>query len=311
MREFILGVLLVPTAFTFLWMTLFGNTAIDIELASFGIIADAVQENLPVAIFKLFEQLPLATLASGVATILVVTFFVTSSDSGSLVIDIITSGGRGEPPTWQRVFWAVTEGVVAAVLLLAGGLTALQTASIASALPFAVIMLVMCWGLLKGLRMEGLRMMAHGIPPAPTLSGAQVPWQRRLGKIVTHPTREAVQQFIETTAREALEEIAAELQTREYRAEVTGRDDRVTLSVYHGDEPEFRYQVRLRGYQAPRFAFPEFDLRRSSRRDYYRAEVFLGPGAQNYDIMGYTKEEVIGDVLSQYDKHMTFLHLAR
>ena len=87
-------------------------------------------------------------------TVLVVTFFVTSSDSGSLVIDIITSGGNQNPPVWQRIFWAVTEGVVAAVLLVAGGLTALQTAAISSALPFAFIMLLICYGLHKGLRSE-------------------------------------------------------------------------------------------------------------------------------------------------------------
>ena len=154
-REFIIGVLLIPTGFTFMWFSFFGNTALLLESAEAGVnIAVAAQQDMPTAIFVLLEQLPWSTIMSLLTTVLVVTFFVTSSDSGSLVIDIITSGGNQNPPVWQRIFWAVTEGVVAAVLLVAGGLTALQTAAISSALPFAFIMLLICYGLHKGLRSE-------------------------------------------------------------------------------------------------------------------------------------------------------------
>ncbi len=154
-REFVVGVLLVPTGFTFMWLTFFGNTAMFLELAGVGDgISEAVQNDMPTAVFVLLQQLPWSTMMSLLATLLVVTFFVTSSDSGSLVIDIITSGGQEDPPVWQRVFWAISEGVVAAVLLVAGGLSALQTAAITSALPFAIIMLFMCYALLKGLKAE-------------------------------------------------------------------------------------------------------------------------------------------------------------
>ena len=106
---------------------------------------------LPTALFVFLEHLPQTSLASLLAMVLIVTFFVTSSDSGSLVIDIITSGGKEDPPKWQRIFWAMSEGVIASVLLVAGGLGALQTAAISSALPFAVVMLFMCYGLYQGL----------------------------------------------------------------------------------------------------------------------------------------------------------------
>lgn len=108
----------------------------------------------PRGVFVFLEKIPWPTAMSFMATLLVVTFFVTSSDSGSLVIDIITSGGNPNPPVWQRVFWAVTEGVVATILLLAGSLGTLQTAALSSALPFAFVMLLMCYGLNKGLRGE-------------------------------------------------------------------------------------------------------------------------------------------------------------
>src|SRR5690606_28155347 len=133
-REFVVGVLLVPSGFTFLWFTVFGNTALTMQLAGTAQMVDAVQADVAVALFQFLGHLPFAGISMTIAPLLVVTFFVTSSDSGSLVIDIITSGGEPEPPVWQRVFWAVTEGVVAAVLLLAGGLAALQTGAIASGL---------------------------------------------------------------------------------------------------------------------------------------------------------------------------------
>jgi choline/glycine/proline betaine transport protein len=146
-REFVLGVLLVPLGFTLMWMTFFGNTALHmIMMQGITELADAVAADTSVALFQFFEQLPFSTLMAMIATLLVVTFFVTSSDSGSLVVDILTSGGRDDSPAWQRIFWAIVEGVVAAALLVAGGLAALQTATIASALPFTIVMILMCWG---------------------------------------------------------------------------------------------------------------------------------------------------------------------
>ncbi|MFV0421077.1 BCCT family transporter [Oleidesulfovibrio sp.] len=150
-REFILGVLLVPTFITFLWITIFGNTALNIEMFGGGGIATAVQENLPVSLFVLLEHFPLSSVTSALGIVVIVTFFVTSSDSGSMVIDIITSGGDPNPPVLSRLFWALLEGAVAAALLMGGGLVALQTATITTGLPFAAILLGMCYSLHKGL----------------------------------------------------------------------------------------------------------------------------------------------------------------
>ena len=153
-REFTLGVLFVPTLVTFLWLSVFGGTALNLELINGGGIAAAVQEDLTTALYVTLDRLPLAGLTAAVATVVVVTFFVTSSDSGSLVIDMLTSGGELDPPRVQRVFWALLEGVVAGVLLITGGLAALQTASIATGLLFSVVMVLMCISLLKAFRHE-------------------------------------------------------------------------------------------------------------------------------------------------------------
>ncbi|WP_083264516.1 BCCT family transporter [Pseudohongiella acticola] len=154
-REFIVGVLLLPLGFTVMWMTFFGNTAIDLIMnQGMETLATDVAVDNSVALFQFLEHLPWPAATSFIATILVVTFFVTSSDSGSLVVDTLTSGGASQTPLWQRIFWALLEGTIAAVLLIAGGLAALQTATVASALPFAVVMILMCWGLLRALRRE-------------------------------------------------------------------------------------------------------------------------------------------------------------
>ncbi|MEX2445571.1 MAG: BCCT family transporter, partial [Alkalispirochaeta sp.] len=150
-REFILGVLFVPSLITFAWLTIFGNSALQVELVGAGGIARAVQENLPVALFVLLENFPLQEVTSMLTVLVIVTFFVTSSDSGSMVIDIITAGGNPDPPKLQRLFWALLEGAVAAALLVGGGLVALQTAAITTGLPFALVLLFMVFSLRRGL----------------------------------------------------------------------------------------------------------------------------------------------------------------
>lgn len=153
-RQFILGVSLAPAGFTFAWMTVFGNTAIGMDMAQGGWLAAAVGQDVTTAMFRFLEALPLSAITAWVAPLLIVTFFVTSGDSAALVVDTIASGGSGESPVWQRMFWCVAIGAVAEVLLLAGGLSSLQTATLIGVLPFAVIVLIACWGLVRSLREE-------------------------------------------------------------------------------------------------------------------------------------------------------------
>jgi len=154
-REFVLGVLILPAMFSFLWLSTFGGAALfaEIELAG-GLSETVVAQGEEVAMFEMLTFYPLTILTATVATLLVMTFFVTSSDSGSLVIDHLTSGGKHDVPRAQRIFWATTEGAVAAVLLIGGGAAALETAVITTGLPFAVILLLMCYTVYLGLRKE-------------------------------------------------------------------------------------------------------------------------------------------------------------
>jgi choline/glycine/proline betaine transport protein len=154
-REFVMGVLFLPSLFSTLWLSTFGGSAIFNSLQGNGAALATYNElGQTVAMFALLEQFPLGAISGILATLLVITFFVTSSDSGSLVIDHLTSGGKHDVPKTQRIFWAVTEGAVAAVLLWGGGLGALQTAAIATGFPFAIILVLMCFTVYQGLKNE-------------------------------------------------------------------------------------------------------------------------------------------------------------
>ena len=153
-RELLTGVIFLPSILCFLWMAVFGGSAIDLQLSGERDVATAVNDNVATALFDMLEAFPLTGIVSLVGVLLLVSFFVTSSDSGSLVVDHLTSGGKLDSPKPQRVFWAIMEGLVASVLLLGGGLSALQTAAVATGLPFAVILLVMCWSLKKAFTEE-------------------------------------------------------------------------------------------------------------------------------------------------------------
>ncbi len=153
-REFILGVMVFPTLLSFLWMSAFGGSALWLQITGGADIASAVRQDVATALFVMLERFPLSRLTSFVGIVLVTVFFVTSSDSGSLVVDHLTSGGKLDSPVPQRIFWGVMEGICAAALLMGGGLVALQSASIATGLPFTVVLLVMCYSLYRGLQEE-------------------------------------------------------------------------------------------------------------------------------------------------------------
>ncbi len=311
-REFVVGVLLVPVGFTFMWMTFFGNSALHMIVnQNITQIADAVAADTSVALFQFLEYLPLSSVSSLIATVLVITFFVTSSDSGSLVVDMLTSGGTNEnTPVWQRIFWSLAEGGIAAALLLAGGLAALQTATIASALPFAIVMLLMCWGLTRALRLEVLkRDRLQGAMLAPRVGIRPVSWEMRLARIIHQPTYDELRQFFDRIVEPALKRVESEFAKRGLTAHV-GREesDRIWIEVNHGEEVDFFYSVHARPYTPPSFAMRDTSAKRGKALRYFRAEIYLKEGGQDYDIMGWTEDQVIADVIDQYEKHMHFLH---
>lgn len=155
-REFILGVLFIPCTILFFWFTAFGGTALHMELSGNPGLAAAALEDYGSAIFRLMEFFPFTQVVTAILVVMIVMWFVTSSDSGSFVIDMLTAGGHTDPPKIQRLFWSVLEGAIAAILLAAGGLGALQAAAVVAGFPFAFVILVMMYGLLRGLSRDQL-----------------------------------------------------------------------------------------------------------------------------------------------------------
>jgi len=157
-REFLVCVLVIPSLVCILWMAVFGGAAINDVIANPDTSAVKAQVidsyNPPLSLFAMLESLPLAAITSTIGIILVIVFFVTSSDSGSLVIDTITAGGKVDAPVSQRIFWCTFEGLVAIALLVGGGLGALQAMVISTGLPFTIILLLICFAILKGLASE-------------------------------------------------------------------------------------------------------------------------------------------------------------
>jgi choline/glycine/proline betaine transport protein len=308
-RQFILGVLLVPAGFSFAWMTVFGDTALAMHLTGqTTLVSETVAQDVTLALFVFLEQFPLSAYVSWFAMFLIICFFVTSADSSALVIDTLTSGGRDDGPVARRVFWAITSGGIGIVLLSAGGLNALQTASIAGALPFTFVMLLMSWGLFQGLRREGVRQNAQVQSLRPRKS---VSWQRQLQGIISYPRESEVTRFLQEIASPALEDVASELRKRSLEAEVQQDERRLKMVVSPGSEEEFSYGIRLRSYDTPGYSFIENQNNRKRADKYYRAEVFLSDGGQDYDVMGLTRDELIQDVLAQYDRHFQYLHAVR
>lgn len=313
-RQFVFGVMVVPSIFTFMWFSIFGGTALHmIMVEGYTSLIGEVQANQAIALFKLFELLPLTSLVSFIAVVLIVTFFVTSSDSGSLVIDSLASGGVATP-VWQRAFWAIMEGAVAAALLIAGGLSALQTMTIATALPFAIIMLIAAVGMWRALVIEGhheaslkthMRSSGHHSAEA----SARL-WKKRLASLIDFPQRKEVEDFIATKVMESMHKVRQELLARDWPAEIhfDEQNHRALIEVIKPNQLEFIYEIRLRGYAMPAYGFPAMERGPDDEEHYYRAEVFLRRGGQSYDIYGYEQQDIINDILDQFEKYLHFLN---
>ncbi|CAM3898120.1 BCCT family transporter [Arcobacter cloacae] len=311
-REFVIGVLFVPVGFTFIWMTVFGNSALySIMNEGFTLLSTAVSADVSTALFKFLQHFPFSSFVSVIAIVLVVTFFVTSSDSGSLVVDTIASGGRVNNPVWQRIFWAVSQGIVAIALLLAGGLQALQSASIIMALPFVFVMLIACWGMYKALSLESIRNESlqhhmnagrHG-----KISGT---WQARLSRIIEFPKVDETKRFINEDVINAMNLVKDELSKYSWNVEVS--NDKLNaisiIRVEHSDDFDFIYEVRAKNYDTPSYAYPESVNPTKMQKKYARAEVFLQDGNKAYDIYGYDEDVITTDIIDQFEKHRHFLN---
>ncbi|MGE7206391.1 BCCT family transporter [Sphingomonas sp. NPDC019816] len=292
-REFVIGVLFVPTAFTFLWMTVFGNTAISLDLGvAAGGIAQAVQDNLSTALFKFLEYLPGTAFTSSLAILLVCVFFVTSADSGALVIDTLASGGEDETPRWQRMYWCILLGVTAALLLVAGGLGALQAATLLAALPFCFIMLLLAFGLIRQTNAD-----LAGV----ALDEQTAAMGERLKRLFVPASRKEIARQLEQRALPALQSVCETMVQEGWADSRVEHDEHgAKLTITLSPDQMLVYHIAARSRPLAAFTALEASEKRRSHGWTLIASTDGVPGAR--DITGYTTDQIANDVLSQLER---------
>lgn len=311
-REFLVGVTVVPTLFICLWMGVLGGSALDvITNQGFVELGTAVQENPAVGLFRFLEFLPATELLSVISLLMIVIFFVTSADSGAMVLNMLSANGVDNTPALQRSIWTFVIALAASLLLWGGGLQALQTATIASALPFAVATLGAMWGFGRALVVDGAKRKAHSIHTPPTMAAEG--WRDRLNLLLDYPDQAAVRVFQRDAVVPAMQSFANALADKGVVANVTVDDSEVIarLIVSHGEEVNFVYEVRARSLPLPDASLGVARNDRDRQDRFFRAEVHLAEGGQDYDVMGWTEEQLIVDILNQYEDHLHFLHIQR
>ncbi|MEC6746375.1 choline transporter BetT [Pseudomonas qingdaonensis] len=317
-REFVFGVLLIPLGFTLAWMSIFGNSAILQVLNGATALGHSALENPSMSLYLLLETYPWSKVVIAVTVFISFVFFVTSADSGTVVLSTLSArdGGPDEDgPNWLRVFWGAMTALVTSGLLFAGSIDSLKSAVVLTSLPFSVILLAMMWGLHKAFYLESQRQIAqmHSLAPFANSRRGRGGWRHRLSQAVHFPSRDEVYRFMDDVVRPAIAEVTDVFAEKGLNV-ITQEDpshDNVSLKIGHGEEQPFIYQVQMRGYFTPSFALAGLGTQELKNRRYYRAEVHLSEGSQDYDLVGYSKEQIINDILDQYERHLQFLHMVR
>lgn len=323
-RQFVLGTLTIPFIYIFMWISIYGNSALDIIRNGDVEFGEAVMVSPEGGFYDLLSRYPAFFLIAGLATLTALLFYVTTADSAALVMANLSSNLRNPSEDGRaglRIFWAVLTGALTVSMLLVGGIGALQNATVIMGLPFAFVVILVMIGLYKALRVEANRVDSVDTTlPGSLARRSRGPghetWQRQLGRVLSFPNRARAEEFEQKVLIPTLHEVAAEMEGRGISSRC-GRVDNEGVFVDDGElfqfevdgdgEYPFRYQVWPHKVSVPSFGGM---VPRGTGEDYYRMEVYLDGGTgQGYDIMGFSKEQIIDDVLDQYQRHVEFLQL--
>lgn len=309
-REFIFGVLLIPTLFNLLWFTVFGNS---------GILADSLQNGALSALtgspetllFVFLEYFPLSSITSILSVLILALFFITSADSGIFVLNNIASSGRAvNMPRWQSVLWGLIMIILAIALLNSGGIGAVQSMTLVVALPFAVIMVLMCYSLLRGLQVDSQYSATQLNEGSVFWSGDN--WQARLKQILTQTQEDDVKKFLNKTAKPAFALLAKEL-TEEHGLTVEVRETRqpeptLELVIEKGEVRNFIYGIGITCHEASDTVVADAHIPTAQHQKTYIPTTYFGDGRSGYDVQYMTRNELIADVLKQYQRYLTLIN---
>ncbi|MCF7521831.1 BCCT family transporter [Neisseria sp. ZJ106] len=310
-REFIFGVLAVPSLFCVLWFTVFGNSAIwlDTHIAN-GALAQltSAPEQL---LFVFLSYLPLPTLTSIVALIVISLFFITSADSGIYVLNNIASRDKSmASPKWQAVMWGVLMSVVAIALTASGGLAVLQTMTLITALPFTVLMIVMAFSLWKALETDKKYFATNVTPTSIFWSGAR--WKERLGKMLSQSQEHDILAFLKRTALPAMRELGRELDTVyglsvQINTQFDQNEPSLELVIEKSTMRNFIYGIKSVQYQVAEQMVQEGNLPHIQSTSSYAPVTYFSDGRNGYDVQYMSREELIADILKQYERYLSLM----
>lgn len=306
-REFISAVLIIPTLFNFIWMTVFGNSAIwmDINVAN-GALSSLVSDPDSL-MFEFLEYLPLSSILSYLVIAIIIIFFVTSADSGILVMNSISSQNAKNTPKWQMIFWGVLLAVLSLMLLNAGGLQALQTMTLITALPFAVIMVLFAISLMKALMID-YKYYEKGISVT-TIPWSGNFWKERLKQMLSYETKGSVEIFINTEVMTAFEELKQEFSNNGIDAEINvfRKPLKIEFEIKHKVVNKFLYGVRVSKSKVSEQMIEDENLPDMETSIRYFPKSYFGDTREGYDIQYFTKNELISDVLKHYERFLSII----
>ena len=318
-REFVTGTLVIPLLFTLTWLSIFGNSALySVIFDGNTQLATTVLENPAHGFYDLLAQYPGFTFTAGVATITGLLFYVTSADSGALVLGNFTTKFTNiehDSPRWLSVFWAVAIGLLTLAMLMANGVTALQNTTIIMGLPFSFVIFFVMAGLYKSLRLEDFRQASTSLNAAPVVGNVDIlNWKKRLSRVMLHPSLSQTRTMLDNVCKPAIEAVATELIDKGIQVNIQEKPLEEEPELYHLDltiqldeEENFVYEIWPVRYDTPNFS----SRGKRTKRYYYRLESYLFEGSQGNDLVGYSKEQVINDILDKYERHMMYLHINR
>ncbi|ENW90939.1 MULTISPECIES: choline transporter [Acinetobacter] len=318
-REFVAGTLIIPLLFTLTWLSIFGNSALHSVIFDGNTqLATTVLANPAHGFYDLLAQYPWFPFLAGVATITGLLFYVTSADSGALVLGNFTtkfSNIEHDSPRWLSVFWALAIGLLTLAMLMANGVTALQNTTIIMGLPFSFVIFFVMAGLYKSLRLEDFRQASTSMNAAPVVGNVDIfNWKKRLSRVMLHANLSQTQQMLEEVCKPAMQAVATEFINKGIQVDLAEKalDDEPELShldltIQLDEEENFVYQIWPIRYDTPNFS----SRGKRTKKYYYRLETYLFEGSQGNDLVGYSKEQVINDILDKYERHLMFLHINR
>lgn len=318
-REFVTGTLVIPLLFTLTWLSIFGNSALySVIFDGNTQLATTVLENPAHGFYDLLAQYPGFMFTAGVATITGLLFYVTSADSGALVLGNFTTKFTNiehDSPRWLSVFWAIAIGLLTLAMLMANGVTALQNTTIIMGLPFSFVIFFVMAGLYKSLRLEDFRQASTSLNAAPVVGNVDIlNWKKRLSRVMLHPSLPQTRTMLDNVCKPAIEAVATELIDKGIQVNIQEKSLEEEPELYHLDltiqldeEENFVYEIWPVRYDTPNFS----SRGKRTKRYYYRLESYLFEGSQGNDLVGYSKEQVINDILDKYERHMMYLHINR